>query len=165
MVFGKTGKLKWLLPYNTQEEELWGSLQDLKNQKNLLWFLQKWGVWLCVQIVGKGSIQCLRNFSKILLLSFLNFLTSLWLKDITFITKGTVASAAISFTAYTFHCKLRGMGCVPGVCNACLRKESSLYPLSLVLLSFDVLFLRLTVKWRHVISSHIIEITTRNEKF
>lgn len=32
-------------------------------------------------------------------------------------------------------------------------------------LSFDILFLKLTLKWRHVISSHIVEITTRNEKF
>ena len=44
------------------------------------------------------------------------------------------------------------------------EEGNSLYPFSLVLLSFDILFLKLTIIGKHVISSHI-EITTRNEKF
>lgn len=80
-----------------------------------------------------------------------------------FITERTAASAVISFIAYAFHLKLSRMDCVLCIGSSCPRKESILYPFSLVLLSFDVPFLKLTIKGRGLISSHIIEIT-RNEK-
>lgn len=82
------------------------------------------------------------------------------------IAKGTATSAAVSsFPAHTSHCTLSRMDRVACIRSSCLRKESSVYPFSLVLLLFNSLFLKLAIKPRHVISSHIIEITTRNEKF
>lgn len=82
------------------------------------------------------------------------------------ITNSTAISAAVSsFPAHTFHCTLSRMDRVVCICGSCLKKESSMYPFSLVLLSFNILFFKLAIKQRHVISDHIIEITVRDEKF